>query len=115
MEIYKSIMIQDLPGNQFVVFNDVNVDIVQHINEGGKTIRAGQGSLPIAIVGGKSYFSVHCLNIADEVRNKFANRKVNVYLDIENSQKQIFNSSIKYSSNDIIIETQEIKNILIDK
>ena len=108
MDIYKSVIIQDLSNELFLILNIVQVETISHNNEGAIPIRGGIGSPLIAKVGGKSYYTVRCLEIADKVKSKFENKKVNIYLMNDDFQQHILDASIQYKGNDILIETEKM-------
>lgn len=113
MKIYKKMMIQGLIDKQVLLFENAQVDIAIHQNEGAIKINGGQGNAPIGMVGGRSYYSVHCFDIGCEAKNKFDNQKVNVFLDDNDSQNQISNVSMQYRGNVITIETEKMKIVTL--
>lgn len=113
MEIYESILIQDVKGKLFLLLENVEANITQHINEGAIPIRGGRGNPIIGMVGGKNYISLQCFDVADKINDKFGNEKVNFYINKGNVQNQILNALIQYKGNDILVETEKMTVIKV--
>jgi hypothetical protein len=115
MEYFKELIIQDLQEEDFQLIKDVSIEKFISFNEGGNPVRAGQGHVLIGFVGGENKDIITCKGIANEIRESFLPKKVNISFIDPGLQVTISNASIQRKGGDIIIEGGDIVRTITNR
>lgn len=108
MKVYKSITMKGISDNQYLILENVQVDIVFHNKEGAVRTKTSKGPV---MFGGETYYSIHCFDVASKIKDKYGSQNINMCLDDDDSQNQISNISMQYIGNDVMIKTHKMNRV----